>query len=145
MKMKPSLQVGIGHTLTYRVPVEKTVPYLYPESALFAAMPQVFATGFMVGFMEWACMEALAPHLDEGERSVGTMINITHEAATPPGMTVTAKVRCVEVNGKRNLWEVEVHDEQDLIGRGTHERFVISVDKFNARLLEKLSRNNPAA
>lgn len=135
--MKDTLAAGISHTLKFVVPVEKTVPRLYPESALFREMPEVFATGYLVGFIEWACMEALAPHLEEGERSVGTMINVTHSAATPPGMEVAAEVRCLEVSGKRTLWEVEVRDQADLISKGTHERFTVRLDQFNSRLQAK--------
>ncbi|GFO69131.1 thioesterase [Geomonas limicola] len=136
--MKDTLAAGITHTHTFRVPVEKTVPRLYPESALFREMPEVFATGYLVGFIEWACMEALQPFLDEGERSVGTMINVSHSAATPPGMEVTAQVRLVEVTGKRTLWEIEVHDEKDLISKGSHERFTINREQFKERLKKKL-------
>jgi len=135
--MKDSLAAGIAYTLKFRVPREKTVPHLYPEAAPFREMPEVFATGFMVGFIEWACMEALAPYLEEGERSVGTMINVSHIAATPPAMEVTANVRCLEVNGKRTLWEIEVRDEVDLISKGTHERFTIKLEQFSARLKAK--------
>lgn len=135
--MKPTLKPGIEFTLKYRVPREKTVPFVYPESDLFREMPEVFATAFMVGFMEWACMEALRPHLEEGERTLGTMINITHLAATPPGMLVSARVTCLEADGKRTLWEIEARDEVDLIGRGTHERFTVSLDKFAARVAAK--------
>ncbi len=135
--MKDSLTAGLEHTLTYRVPTEKTVPYLYPEAAPFRIMPEVFATGYLVGFMEWACMEALQPYLEEGERTVGTMINITHETATPAGMDVTATVRCIEVDGKRTVWEVEARDEVECIGRGTHERFAINFAKFSARVAAK--------
>lgn len=135
--MKDSLAAGIAYTLKFRVPREKTVPHLYPEAAPFREMPEVFATGFMVGFIEWACMEALAPYLEETERSVGTMINVSHTAATPPGMEVTAVVRCLEVNGKRTLWEIEVRDEVDLISKGTHERFTIKLEQFSARLKAK--------
>jgi len=135
--MKDSLAADIAYTLKFRVPREKTVPHLYPEAAPFREMPEVFATGFMVGFIEWACMEALAPYLEEGERSVGTMINVSHTAATPPGMEVTANVRCLEVNGKRTLWEIEVRDEVDLISKGTHERFTVNLEQFSARLKAK--------
>lgn len=135
--MKDSLTAGLEQTLTYRVPLEKTVPHLYPEAVPFREMPEVFATGFMVGFIEWACMEALVPYLEEGERTVGTMINVTHEAATPPGMEVTVRVRCVGVDGKRTLWEIEARDELDLISKGTHERFTINLEKFTARLKAK--------
>jgi fluoroacetyl-CoA thioesterase len=100
-------------------------------------MPAVFATAFMVGFMEWACMEALRPYLDDGEITLGTMINVTHQAATPPGMNVTAHVTCREVDGKRTVWEVEVRDAVEVIGRGTHERFTVNKDKFSARVETK--------
>jgi fluoroacetyl-CoA thioesterase len=135
--MKTSLMAGLEHTFSFRVTREKTVPFVYPESDLFREMPEVFATAFMVGFMEWACMEALRPYLEEGERTLGTMINVTHQAATPPGMEVTARVKCLEVDGKRTLWAVEVHDEIELIGKGTHERFTVNHDRFSARVAAK--------
>ncbi|AMV71770.1 Fluoroacetyl-CoA thioesterase [Desulfuromonas sp. DDH964] len=131
------IAVGHSHTLHFCVPVTKTVPYLYPEAEPFRAMPEVFATGFLVGFLEWACMEALAPFLEEGEQSVGTLVDITHEAATPPGMTVTAQVRLDEVDGRRTRWSVEARDAADVIARGYHERFTIDHDKFVARLAKK--------
>src|SRR6266545_1987192 len=65
--MKETLKAGLEHVHTYRVPENKTVPYLYPEAKAFQEMPKVFATGFMVGLMEWACIEAMAPHLEPGE------------------------------------------------------------------------------
>lgn len=135
--MKDTLAAGITHTHKFLVPVEKTVPRLYPESELFREMPEVFATGFMVGFIEWACMEALAPYLEPDERTVGTMINVTHSAATPPGMEVTAEVRLVEVSGKRTLWEIEVRDQTDLISKGSHERFTVKLAQFQSRLKAK--------
>jgi len=135
--MKDTLTVGLEHTFTYRVPQERTVPFLYPESPLFRIMPEVFATGYMVGFMEWACMEALAPYMEEGERTVGTLVNITHEAATPAGMEVSATVRLVAIDGKKTVWEIVARDEVEVIGRGTHERFAINFDKFSARVAAK--------
>lgn len=135
--MRETLAVGLEHTLSYRVPREKTVPFLYPEAEPFQIMPEVFATGFMVGFIEWACMEALKPFMEEGERTVGTMINVTHDAATPAGMEITATVRCIEIAGKRTVWEVEARDEVEVIGRGTHERFAVNFDKFSARIAAK--------
>ena len=138
--MKEGLKVGLEHTLQYTVTEEKTVPHLYPESECFSDMPEVFATGFMVGFMEWACMEAIKPFLTTDERTVGTMINVTHEAATPVGMEVTATVRCIEVDGKKTLWEIEARDEVDVIGRGTHGRFIINAEKFIQRLKAKASK-----
>ncbi len=139
--MKESLQPGLEYTHTYRVPENKTVPHLFPESKIFQEMPEVLATGFMVGLIEWACMEALAPHLEPGEGSVGTLVNVTHTAATPPGMEVTVHVRCLEVDGQRTVWEIEARDEVDVIGKGTHERFCIDIDRFNARVAKKAGGN----
>jgi fluoroacetyl-CoA thioesterase len=114
---------------------------LYPESEEFLAMPEVFATGFMVGFLEWACIKCINPHLDwPAEQSVGTHINVTHQAATPPGLLVTANVELIEVDGRRLLFKVEAHDGIDTISQGTHERFVINKAKFDAKLLEKIER-----
>ena len=62
--MKAALKPGLSHELKFRVPDTKTVPHLYPESPEFQAMPEVFATGFMVGLIEWACILAVNPHLD---------------------------------------------------------------------------------
>lgn len=137
--MKPTIQPGVSYTLEMTVTDKKTVPALYPESKLFKPMPPVFATGFMVGFMEWACMEALQPHLDTGEQSVGTKICVSHEAATPIGMKVYAHVTCTYVDGQRTGWEIEAYDEKEVIGKGTHERFTINTDKFLARLEKKRS------
>lgn len=132
--MKDTLIPGLEHSFSITVTKEKTVPFVFPESGLFSEMPAVFATAFMVGFIEWACMEALRPYLDEGERTLGTMINVTHQAATPVGMNVTARVKCIAVNGKRTLWEVEARDDVEIIGRGTHERFTVNYDTFTARI-----------
>jgi fluoroacetyl-CoA thioesterase len=139
--MKADLQPGLSHELRYRVPAAKTVPALYPESPAFRAMPEVFATGFLVGFIEWACIEALMPYLDwPAEQTVGTHIDVSHSAATPPGLEVTARVRLVEIDGRRLVFEVEADDGVDVIARGRHERFVIQRDKFDQRVAEKARR-----
>ena len=138
--MKTTLAAGLAGTFSIPVTKEKTVPHVFPESDLFQAMPEVFATAFMVGFMEWACMEALRPYLEEGECTLGTMINVTHQAATPPGMNVTAHVKCIEVDGKRTLWEIEARDDVEIIGKGTHERFTVNREKFSARTAAKTSK-----
>lgn len=136
--MKDSLKPGIEHQLSFHLPDTKTVPALYPESAEFQEMPEVFATGFMVGFLEWACIDAVKPHLDwPGEQSLGTHVNVSHVAATPPGLLVTARVKLVEVNGRRLVFEVEADDGVDVIAKGTHERFVIDRDRFNQKIRNK--------
>lgn len=138
--MKPTLRPGLKHRLSYTVAADKTVPYTFPESAVIAAMPKVFATGFMIVLMEWACTELLAAHLDAGEGSVGVHVDVSHLAATPPGMTVTVDVECVQIIDQRIAFAVKAHDGMDLIGEGRHERFVVAWDKFNARVAAKAAK-----
>ncbi len=136
--MKESLRPGIEYEHRFTVTDAKTVPALYPEAPEFQAMPAVFATGFMVGFLEWACIRAVNPHLDwPAEQTVGTHVDVSHTAATPAGFEVTAKVRLVEVDGRRLVFEVEARDGVDLITKGTHERFVIDSRRFGERLARK--------
>ncbi|GAB1232355.1 thioesterase family protein [Ferrigenium sp. UT4] len=136
--MKDSLKPGIRYEHKFVIPASKTVPALYPESPEFQAMPEVFATGFMVGFLEWACIMCLKPHLDwPQEQSLGTHINVSHEAATPPGLEVTATVEVTAVEGRRLTFAVSAHDGVDTIARGTHERFVIDRTRFENKLQSK--------
>jgi fluoroacetyl-CoA thioesterase len=138
--MKPSLKPGLKHRFAYTVSETKTVPQLYPESTQLRAMPDVFATGFMVGLMEWTCVQLLEPHLDAGEGSLGVHIDVSHKSATPPGMTVTVDAECIEVRGPRAKFKVVAHDGVDEIGAGTHERFVVSWDRFNRGVAAKLAK-----
>ena len=141
-KLKETLKVGIRYEHKFVVPVSKTVPALYPESEEFLVMPEVFATGFLVGFLEWACIKAINPHLDwPKEQSVGTHINVSHVAATPPGLEVTAIVELIEADGRRLVFSVEANDGIDIISKGEHVRFVINKDKFNTKLRQKANRN----
>jgi fluoroacetyl-CoA thioesterase len=139
--MKDTLKPGIESTFTFHIPGTKTVPALYPESAEFQEMPEVFATGFLVGFLEWACIQAVNPHIDwPQEQTVGTHIDVSHVAATPAGFNVTAKIKLIEVDKRRLLFEVEAHDGVELISKGRHERFVINKDKFDSKMKEKMAR-----
>ncbi len=136
--MKESLKPGIRYVHKLTVPLSKTVPALYPEAEEFLAMPEVFATGFLVGFLEWACIKAINPHLDwPEEQTVGTHINVSHEAATPVGLEVTATVKLIAVEGRKLTFAVEAHDGIDLISKGTHERFIINKSKFDAKAKAK--------
>lgn len=143
--MTGELGVGLTHELRFVVPPSKTVPALYPESEHFAAMPEVFATGFMVGLLEWACLAAVLPYLDwPREQTVGTRIDVTHLAATPPGLTVTARVRLVGVDGRRLTFAVEADDGVDTITTGHHERSIIDVERFNRRVASKTAQAGPS-
>lgn len=133
--MKPSLVPGLRYQHQFLVPLSKTVPALYPEAEEFLAMPEVFATGFLVGFLEWACIKAINPFLDwPREMTLGTHIDVSHEAPTPPGRMVTAHVELLEVEGKRLLFSVQAEDGVALIARGTHQRHIIQRDRFLDRL-----------
>ena len=136
--MKETLKLGIRFEHKITVPLSKTVPALYPEAEEFLAMPEVFATGFLVGFLEWACIKAVNPHLDwPEEQTVGTHINVSHEAATPVGLEVTATVELIAVEGRKLTFAVEAHDGVDLISQGRHERFIINKSKFDAKAKAK--------
>lgn len=135
--MTSDLKPGLHHLQTLRVDDSLTVPAMATAFASFADMPLVFATAFMVGFIEWACVEALRPFLSSHERTVGTHVDVSHVAATPVGMTVTADVELVAVQGRKLRFKVSCSDENGLIGEGFHERAVIDHDKFMARVLAK--------
>ncbi|HUL40722.1 MAG TPA: thioesterase family protein [Burkholderiales bacterium] len=139
--MRANLQAGLRYEFKFEIPATKTVPYLYPESQLFREMPPVLATGFLVGLVEWACIEAIRPCLDwPREQTLGTRVNLTHCAPTPPGLTVTVRVRLDKVEGRRLEFSVSAHDGLDTISTGTHERFIIDSAKFGARVAEKTPR-----
>jgi fluoroacetyl-CoA thioesterase len=139
--MKEGLRPGLEHEWRFTVTDAKTVPALYPESPSFQDMPAVLATGYLVGLLEWACLELVKPYLDwPQEQTVGTRVDFSHTAATPPGMTVTVKARLEEVDGRRLVFSVSAHDGVDSISTGRHERFVIDAAKFNARLAEKKAK-----
>lgn len=140
--MKDTLKPGIRYEHKFLVPPTKTVPNLYPESEEFILMPEVFATGFMVGFLEWACIKAINPHLDwPSEQTVGIHINVSHEAATPPGLEVIASIELIKIEGRKLTFNVKAHDGVDLISKGTHERFIINKEKFDAKLSQKVANN----
>ena len=139
--MKDTLRPGLTFEFKYRVPENKTVPYVYPEASEFQLMPKVLATGYMVSLLEWACITAINPHLDwPSEQSVGTLVNFTHTAATPPGFTVTVRGKLEKVEGRKLSFSLVADDGVDKISEGTHERFVIDAAKFNSKLSEKAAR-----
>jgi fluoroacetyl-CoA thioesterase len=136
--MKETLRAGIEHRMSFVVPETKTVPALYPESPEFQQMPPVFATGYLVGLVEWACLRALESHLDwPREQSVGTHVDLSHSAPTPPGAEVVVEVRLIEVDGRRLVFQVSARDEAATICEGRHERFVIDAARFAERLAKR--------
>lgn len=97
----------------------------------------VFATPNMIGLMEQAAQASVAPYLEEGQGTVGTKIEISHDAATPLGMKVWAESELIEIDRRRLVFEVKAYDEAGLIGQGRHERFIIQNEKFLAKVNAK--------
>lgn len=135
--MLGTMRIGVVHTLEYKVTRERTVPFLYPDSPQFQSIPEVFATGYMIGLMEWCCLEALAPFLETGEGSLGTRISVTHLAPTPPGLIVTVTATVSVIQGRSIYWNVSASDGVDIIGEGQIGRTLVRWDRFNDRLVGK--------
>lgn len=139
--MKESLREGLTFDFTFSVPENKTVPALLPESPEFQLMPRVLATGFLVGLIEWTCIQAVNPHLDwPEEQTVGIAVDLTHSAATPVGLTVKVTVRLEKIEGRKLRFAVMANDDLDEISSGFHERFVIDAERFNRKAAEKALR-----
>src|SRR5262249_18343261 len=131
------LRPGLRHRETLTVAAAMAVP---AQAALFdptTEMPPVFATANMIAFVEWACVHALAPYLMPHQKSVGTRAEMSHLAATPIGMRVTAEVELVEIDRRRVRFKAVCRDEADLIGEGLHERTIIDHARFMAQLAKK--------
>ena len=102
-------------------------------AAIGSGSVEVFATPYMVAAMENAACEALRPYYGEGENSVGTKLEISHDAATPVGMKYWAEAEVTEVDRRRIVLKVTAYDETGVIGSGTHESFIIQMEKFLAK------------
>ncbi len=136
--MRESLKPGLKVNFTYRVSADRTVPNLLPESAEFGLMPDVLATGYMVALFEWACIACVNPHLNwPEEQTVGTHVNLSHVAATPPGLTVHVRGQLERINGRKLYFTIEADDGIDIISKGTHERFIIYKTGFDKKMDKK--------
>ena len=129
-----SLSVGLKHSQSVKVSADLTVPTVSRHLAHFQDMPPVFATAFLVAFIEDTCVAALRPHFTPGQKSVGTHVNVSHAAATPIGRTVTCDIELVEVEGRKLKFKVACRDDNGPIGEGFHERALIDLEKFLVRL-----------
>jgi fluoroacetyl-CoA thioesterase len=138
-----ALKPGLTYEFKFKISENKTVPYLYPESPEFQVMPKVFATGFMVGLFEWACIQAINPYLNfPAEQTVGTDLRLSHLAATPPVLTVTVKTKLEKIEGRKLTFSIIADDGVDKISEGTHERFIIDAVKFNSKAEAKAKSAN---
>ena len=111
---------------------ESAVTAQNTADAVGSGLVPVFATPYMVALMENAAVNAVQEDLEPGQGTVGTRLDVTHDAATPIGMKVWAEAEVTAVEGKRITLAVRAFDEAGPIGGGVHERFVITVDRFLA-------------
>lgn len=129
--------VSAGQTATATVIVtESNIAKTMKSGSL-----EVFATPSMCALMEEAAQAAVQPYLEDGEGTVGISLSITHEAPTPLGATVTAKATVSAVEGRKITFDIEASDGVGIIGRGTHERFVINNEKFMAKVYSRAKSN----
>ncbi|HJC41124.1 MAG TPA: thioesterase family protein [Candidatus Intestinimonas pullistercoris] len=106
-------------------------------SAVGSGLVPVFGTPFMIALMENAAVNALEPYVEAGQGSVGTHLDVSHDAATPIGLKVWAEAELTAVEGKALTFSVTAYDEAGPIGKGTHNRFLIDVDRFLAKTEKK--------
>jgi predicted thioesterase len=131
--MKASLAAGVTATSKLTVDRERTIDFMGEKA-------RVYATPMLVRDVEVACRELLLQHLDPGEDSVGTRIELDHLAATLMGMSVELKVTLAEVKGRLVTLDFEGRDNVDAICRGKHQRFVVDVSATEARLAAKAKK-----
>jgi fluoroacetyl-CoA thioesterase len=129
--MRP-IPVGAKGSYTLRV-----MPAHLANQFKDAALPQVFATPWMVTIMENAALNAIRDYLEPGESAVGTAVDIKHLAATPVRHQVTATAEVTKVDGRRIEFNVSARDELEEIGAGTHERMLVDMARLNKKLAAK--------
>lgn len=136
--MRAEIQLGHCFEWQYTIPARATVPELYHDTPFCRDMPDVLATGYLVGMMELACLHGLMPFMDwPREQSLGTMVNFRHLAPTPPGMRLTIRGEVLAVEGQRVRFRVEAWDETEKVCEGEHERCLIDPVRFAARVARK--------
>lgn len=116
---------------------EIVVAYENTAAAVGSGLVSVFATPSMIALMEQAAASSLLPCLEDGQGSVGIHLDVSHDAATPIGMKVWAESEVTDVNGKQIVFAVSAYDEAGLIGRGTHKRALINVERFMSKVEQK--------
>ena len=131
--MKDTIATGLTSSTKLTVDRERTIDFMGEKA-------RVYATPMLVRDIEIACRDLLLEHLDPGEDSVGTRVDVEHLAATPLGMTVEIHVTVSSVEGRSVGFRVEAHDGLDVICRGHHQRFVVDVAKTASRLADKMAR-----
>ena len=121
-------------TLGMRGEATTTVVHENTAAAVGAGGVEVFGTPMMIALMENASWRAVADALDEGQVTVGTHVNVSHLAATPLGQKVRATAELTNIDGRRLVFRVEAYDEQQKIGEGQHERFIVHLQRFLSKV-----------
>ena len=125
---------GITGRIDIKVTPEKTA------ATVGSGLLEVFATPAMIALMEETASKSVADALDEGCTTVGTLVNVSHLAATPVGADVYCESLLTEVEGRKLTFTVKAYDNAGLIGEGTHERFIVFSEKFMAKTLAKINK-----
>ena len=128
--MKPSLKPGLSHTKKIAVDESRVIDFMGDDC-------RVYATPRIISDVEYTCRNFLLEHLDPGEDSVGTKVNWEHVGPALLGANVTIDVKLVNVDGRRVTFEAAVNDGAEAVAHGTHERFIVDVQKVRERLLKK--------
>jgi predicted thioesterase len=131
--MKPTLKPGIGTTKTITVDEQRVIGFMGEDC-------RVYATPRTIGDVEYTCRDFLLAHLDPGEDSVGTKVNWEHVGPALLGEQVTVSVKLVQVDGRRLTFEAAISAGGDAVAHGTHERFVVDVQKVRDRLLKRRAK-----
>lgn len=132
--MKSIPKVGTVHEISFVVEPKHAI-----EFAGEGGMPAVLSTPNLIGILERTARQALLPHQEQNERSVGIEVELRHLAPTPVGKNVTCTARVVRAEGREVAFHIEARDEKEIIARGSHRRHVIRIDRFAKRVQQKAS------
>lgn len=136
---------GLTYECAIRVSEDLTVPKLPSQFPGLTGMPPVFATAYVVAFLEATCIAALAPYMEGDECTVGTQISMSHTAATPVGFGAIATVELTEADGRKLTFRVTCRDDTEIVAEGVHERFVVERSRFDKRLAGKVEARGSEA
>ena len=128
------LEIGIKGSSSCTVTLNDTA------KALGSGGLDVLSTPKLIALMENAALLSARPYLEEGSDTVGTLLNVKHLAATPVGMTVRAEAELIEIDRRRLVFSVKAWDEVELVGEGTHERFIVDMEKFTNKCNSKIKK-----
>lgn len=122
------LEAGLKNRITLTVTEELTADKV-GSGAL-----KVYSTPMMIAAMENCCLSCVAPYLEEGSTTVGTLVNVTHDAASPLGAVIEVECTLTQVERRKLVFEVQAKCADQVIGKGAHERFIVNAEKFMSKL-----------